>query len=440
MRTVGFFAAMIALLAVGCGDGTSGGDGGMDGATGGCDGVADGTACGASMICVGGACVASACGDGYVDEAAGEQCEDGNNVAFDGCEPTTCTFTCTEDGMCDDGASCNGVETCNASTHACDMGTPPAEGTSCSTAMIAMGVCRLEECVPAGCGNGVVDGGEDCDDMNDVEGDGCDNDCTFSCTMDAECSDSDVCTGEETCDLASHTCVAGTAMTCDDGVACTSDECDPVMGCQFPLIDMDMDGHAAESLGACGTDCDDMRDDVNPDQQEQCDAVDHDCDGSDIPPATPFWYLDCDGDGFATMSAPSMQVCDEPAPQPCGGGWTTMAPLSPATTDCNDADADARPGQTMWFTTAATGGGFDYNCVNGEEMRWTSTDADQANCFPIFVIGDPNPRGCLGTDGWTSTTVAPCGTSRSFSDCGDTDPGRGITCGRTTVTRTQECR
>jgi cysteine-rich repeat protein len=31
------------------------------------------------------------------------------------------------------------------------------------------------------CGNGSVEGGEDCDDGNDVDGDGCDSDCTWSC-------------------------------------------------------------------------------------------------------------------------------------------------------------------------------------------------------------------------------------------------------------------
>ena len=34
------------------------------------------------------------CGDGTVD--LGEECDDGNAFAFDGCEPNSCTFTCHE--------------------------------------------------------------------------------------------------------------------------------------------------------------------------------------------------------------------------------------------------------------------------------------------------------------------------------------------------------
>ncbi|MCC6875492.1 MAG: cellulase family glycosylhydrolase [Sandaracinaceae bacterium] len=55
-----------------------------------CVGVADGTPCNsASDICVDGACAASTCGDGYVHAARGEECQDGNDTAFDGCEPST---------------------------------------------------------------------------------------------------------------------------------------------------------------------------------------------------------------------------------------------------------------------------------------------------------------------------------------------------------------
>ncbi len=61
------------------------------------------------------------CGNGIVE--AGEECDDGNDVAGDGCEPD-----CTPS--------------------------------------------------PATCGNGIVEPGEECDDGNDVAGDGCEPDCT----------------------------------------------------------------------------------------------------------------------------------------------------------------------------------------------------------------------------------------------------------------------
>src|SRR5690606_15956194 len=118
------------------------------------------------------------------------------------------------------------------------------------------GVCRGIECVSPGCGNGAPDAGEECDDGNDTEGDGCDGDCTLRCSIDADCADSDVCNGTETCEVATHACLPGESLVCTDTDDCTADTCDSTAGCQFPLIDADGDGHAPEGLGPCGDDCD----------------------------------------------------------------------------------------------------------------------------------------------------------------------------------------
>lgn len=53
---------------------------------------------------------------------------------------------------------------------ACDR---MAEGTACMTPHIPAGVCHFGECVAAGCGNGVVEANEACDDGNTTGGDGC---------------------------------------------------------------------------------------------------------------------------------------------------------------------------------------------------------------------------------------------------------------------------
>jgi YVTN family beta-propeller protein/cysteine-rich repeat protein len=61
------------------------------------------------------------CGDGIVDTAAGEQCDDGNTVAGDCCSPT-CQID--PDGTsCSDGDVCNGEETCHAGR--CQSPTAP---------------------------------------------------------------------------------------------------------------------------------------------------------------------------------------------------------------------------------------------------------------------------------------------------------------------------
>ena len=88
--------------------------------------------------------------------------------------------------------------------------------------------------VPRTCGDGEVDEdeGEQCDDGNDIDGDGCDSDCTWSCRINADCDDDNSCNGKETCDaLDTHTCLAGEnadgGKQCDDGLHCTMvDECD----------------------------------------------------------------------------------------------------------------------------------------------------------------------------------------------------------------------
>lgn len=190
--------------------------------------ASDGTSCGSGLICLSGGCVSSACGDGFTDGS--EQCDDGNAVDGDGCE-NDCTFTCSSAADCDDGNVCSGAETCaNPGTAAsmCAAGTPPSDGTSCGGGRI----CRGGTCAMAGCGDGVVSGAEDCDDGNTTSGDGCDADCTWTCSSGADCSDGNACNGAETCSspgtLASR-CMAGTppstGTSCGAGRICVGGGC-----------------------------------------------------------------------------------------------------------------------------------------------------------------------------------------------------------------------
>ena len=96
---------------------------------------------------------------------------------------------CTVDGDCDDGAWCNGAETCNAGS--CQAGTAPdcADGVSCT------------------------------DDSCNEATDSCDN-----VANNGNCDNGLFCDGAETCN-ASLGCQAGTAPDCNDGVSCTDDSC-----------------------------------------------------------------------------------------------------------------------------------------------------------------------------------------------------------------------
>ena len=51
------------------------------------------------------------------------------------------------------------------------------DGQACANTSVPDGVCLAGGCVPIGCGDGVIEGDEVCDDGNLVSGDGCSGDC-----------------------------------------------------------------------------------------------------------------------------------------------------------------------------------------------------------------------------------------------------------------------
>jgi len=423
----------------------------MPAITGPCIGMADGAVCdiggGVEQVCIDALCVPSVCGDGATDARLGEDCDDGNTTFNDGCEPATCVFSCSVDDDCLDGVSCNGVETCDAANHICEGGTAPAPGAVCTLDSGSAGECTSRGvCAPVGCGNGVTGAGEDCDDMNSVEGDGCDNDCTFSCAADADCADGDLCTGTETCVVATHACAAGAALVCDDTSACTVDSCVPSLGCRYFLMDGDLDGAAPLSAGACGTDCDDTDDTVYGGAEELCDGQDNDCDGM-IDEAPPAWYVDCDADGFAASTTGSVSACTMPSIAMSGcprgsGGWTSTQPTDTLNTDCYDANALVKPTQLVYQMSAAAGrpaaSDFDYDCDTSEEQLYAT--ARLSSSLPgrcSALIGGA----CLGetywvVDGLARPTAPACGVSGSLSVCALARLGG---CTRATRPTTQRC-
>jgi cysteine-rich repeat protein len=147
-----------------------------------------------------------------------ETCDDGNQVAGDGCE-LDCSYTCNPgvDGRCDDGDPCTGQELCSAE-HKCVPGTPGADGLDCGAGK----VCKSGMCADVTCGDTFVDKGEDCDDGNVDPDDGCDM-CAFGCTTDAECAPADACAGVGDCDEMMHKCLPLSPK--DDNTACATGYC-----------------------------------------------------------------------------------------------------------------------------------------------------------------------------------------------------------------------
>ena len=89
--------------------------------------------------------------------------------------------------VCSDGTVCPGSTVCAPIPHATNAPTgelcvDPSAVAAClgknDNDACTGGVCHDGVCLPIACGNGFVDPGEQCDDHNQVSGDGCSADCT----------------------------------------------------------------------------------------------------------------------------------------------------------------------------------------------------------------------------------------------------------------------
>lgn len=78
-----------------------------------------------------------------------------------------------------EGGSSSGVVDSSSTGPGC---TPGEEGCACDErGLCAEGLACIDDvCTATSCGNGEIDEGEECDDANAMDSDGCDNDCTVS--------------------------------------------------------------------------------------------------------------------------------------------------------------------------------------------------------------------------------------------------------------------
>ena len=200
-------------------------------------------------------------GDGAVD------CADSDCADTAGC--AVCAFECDPDpndcvgGQCDpfsgrcntfirfgercdrdaDPATrdvCDGEGRCVADTAVCGNGIPEigeqcddgntTDGDGCSATCVIVPVC----------GNGVPEFPEECDDGNTLAGDGCDPTCRVELCGSQRCDDGNPCTADVCTDAAAGTCQTAPV---DDGTACdldgspaTADTCQAGV-CQAPPVD-----------------------------------------------------------------------------------------------------------------------------------------------------------------------------------------------------------
>ncbi len=382
-----------------------------------CTGQDDGTPCMGGDYCFAGECRFSFCGDGIANVDRGEECDDGNLLGGDGCEPVMCRYSCDAETPCaDDGNICNGPESCSAATHACTSGPAAPTGTPCALPG-GEGACSEGYCVPPGCGDGEVVEPEDCEPPES----GCLPDCSWECADNEDCPSSDLCGGLRACDLATHTCYDLPDPSCADTDPCTNDSCDPNQGCRNVGMDADRDGYAP--LAACGPgstilpgDCNDAVASIHPGAPEQCgNNVDDDCDGMVDESTTPITcMIDGDGDGFGDP-ATTVTGCS------CPPGYVP----SRVENDCNDNSADVRPNLEAWqfFITPYCADGspasgypengffcgdqsapsFDYDCDKSEEPQNSEVFS---GCIPLTCSGS----------GWGGTVPA-CGQSDVIYYC-----------------------
>jgi len=146
-------------------------------------------------------------------------------------------------------------------------------------------------------------------------------------------------------------------------------------------------GHVADN-----TDCDDTDLTVNPLAAEQCDPIDHDCEGTpDNNVVDLDWYPDADADGYGESTVPITDCAQPPGHALLSG-------------DCDDTDPTINPGQTELCD------GIDNDCDGGVDIN-----AADAPTWHLDVDGDG-----FGDPGSAVTEcLAPPNTILDGSDCDD---------------------
>ncbi|MBW2421096.1 MAG: hypothetical protein JRH19_21320 [Deltaproteobacteria bacterium] len=229
----------------------------------------------------------------------------------DTCDPVLGVSNTPDDSLCSDADACNGSEICDLALLTCRAGTPPVvdDGIACTEDSCdpALGVSNTPDhslCSDSDACNGieVCDVALDCqpvtppvvDDGIACTVDACDPAVGVSNTPDhTACDDADVCTGVELCDAALD-CQPGTPLAVDDGIGCTDDSCDPLLG-----VSNAPDDSLCDDADVCNG-------------IELCDA-ELDCQ-PDTPPAVDDG-IDCTIDScdpvLGVSNAPDDSVCDD---------------------------------------------------------------------------------------------------------------------------------
>ena len=191
----------------------------------------DGTSCDDATVCTtADVCKAGACVGAVVD------CVDDNPCTIDGCNPETgCEFAnntldcddgnpCTTDDICAEGVCVGTDGGCDGCASDGDCSDVEDENVCNGTLRCVDGQCQVDPATVVTC----------------PAPDGC---TAFACQKDtgacvevsasdgSACDDMNACTENTACQQG--VCAGGAEVICDDDQLCTSDSCDPTVGCQY---------------------------------------------------------------------------------------------------------------------------------------------------------------------------------------------------------------
>ncbi|MFH2009316.1 MAG: DUF4215 domain-containing protein [bacterium] len=392
-------------------------------------------------------CTNPRCGDTVTD--TGEECDDGNGNNSD-----ACLNTCVNN-VCGDGYQYPATESCDCGT---DPGNLPS-GCAGINDDANPQPCRTN-CTTAGCGDGLPDPGEQCDDGNTNNTD----DCLTTC-VNAYCGDgftettgslphefcddggNDDCSGtcNATCDGLANTCGDGIVRCgeqCDDGAAnsdiapnacrtnCTLPTCGDGVWDNLYGESCD-DGNGSNNDGCLITcvvaSCGDGYT-WNVGGPEQCD----DGNGNDNDDCLSSCLFPSCGDGFVHNQGSGTEACDDGNNLNCDGCRGNCSAIETgcgdgfvcgleACDDGNTVNCDGCRGNCSAFETGC-GDGFvcggeacdDGNNNNCDGCRGDCSAVEPLTCGDGFVCGaevcdDGNTNNCDGCRGDCSAIETGCG-------------------------------
>lgn len=225
---IGLFWTVTVTCLVACGGVREHGSVGASGTGGSPTGSGGQAATGGAGPTTGGAggSTAAVCGDGVLQSARGEVCDDGNTKSGDGCAGDCKTiekdYACPTPGKpctylvkCGDGVL-GGIEQCDPPNpgHGCTSDCRLEPGFVCNAPPAPPAPTVPATCHQTVCGDGVREGTEACDDKNTVDGDGC----SSTCTLEPDC-------GTGTCVTKCGDGIKQGTEACDDGNTVDGDGC-----------------------------------------------------------------------------------------------------------------------------------------------------------------------------------------------------------------------